>query len=121
MRRAEHAPHPLTLGVTPACAGRPLSTFFRHGASPADLRALCGACPLYEACDAYAMAYDVRGIWAGTTYSEGAQRRHRLGILPLSVFTDTPRDLDVLRERRPYGGDLRARRRALAAQGVSTR
>lgn len=119
LRRAQHVPHPATLDLTPACQDRPLNDFFGHSSGTNTIKAICADCPVREACDAYAMAYDVRGVWAGTTYPERNRRRAELGILPLSVFSHTPRDNDILRERWPNGG--RRRRAAVLAGQVASR
>ena len=62
-----------------ACRGAPDALFFpeRPAAVPTRLaKALCAACPVLEACRAYAIGHpEERGIWGGLTGLERARLR----------------------------------------------
>jgi|GEM_PF-3857288 len=47
---------------------------------------VCQACPLREACLDYALAWDVRGIWGGTTYRQRERIRTARGVAALPVL-----------------------------------
>jgi WhiB family redox-sensing transcriptional regulator len=56
-----------------------------HG-DPGEARAICRLCPLREACLDYALAWDVHGIWGGTTYAERQAIRRSDGVAALPVL-----------------------------------
>lgn len=45
-----------------------------------EVAALCGSCPVRDACLEYALANNVVGVWAGTTTAERRDLRRRAGI-----------------------------------------
>lgn len=46
-------------------------------AAAAALRLYCGRCPVYEACLTEALADDVHGTWAGTSYAQRQAMRRK--------------------------------------------
>jgi hypothetical protein len=88
---SEAVPHPVTKGK-PACDGIALPVFFTNSPRRRDqAERVCGTCPIRMACDAYAMAYDVQGYWAGSTYSQRQSRRAELGVQPIPILIHAPR------------------------------
>lgn len=85
LRRAEPVPYPPVETTRPACQGTDTDLFFPVGADSARPKAFCRACPIREACLAYALAYDVRGVWGGTTRPERNRIRRQRGIQPLPI------------------------------------
>jgi len=92
LRRAEPAPYPSTTTAHPACQGTDTEIFFPIGpaASSARAKAFCRVCHIRAACLKYALAYDVHGVWGGTTRPERNRIRRQLGIHPLPI-TEMPR------------------------------
>lgn len=50
--------------------------------------AACRRCPFSARCLDYAIAHDVRGMWASTTYAERCEQRERHGIDAIPVTGD---------------------------------
>lgn len=50
------------------------------GEDPGPARRICHTCPLIAACQTYALAHDVHGVWGGTTYQQRRDLRRHLGI-----------------------------------------
>lgn len=72
-----------------ACVGADPDVFFPPGHSERLEReavAICQPCPLRDECLDYALAWDVRGIWGGTTYRQREQIRSAQGIAALPVL-----------------------------------
>lgn len=85
--RARPAPRPR--GAV-ACRSVDPEVFFPPGGVDRlieQARAVCRACPLRDACLEYALAWDVDGIWGGTTRDERQAVRAAQGIAPLPVLT----------------------------------
>jgi hypothetical protein len=74
----ENAPTPPYDG-TEACSGGGWELFFTKGRENiAGAKALCGACPMLAACDAWSLVHEEFGFWAGKTAKERNQiRRER--------------------------------------------
>jgi WhiB family transcriptional regulator, redox-sensing transcriptional regulator len=51
--------------------------FFRDGPPLRAVRELCESCPVSSQCLSYALANDVHGIWAGTTWKDRQRTRGR--------------------------------------------
>lgn len=91
-----------------ACRGADGEAFFP---SPADherteqARQICRRCPVLRACLAYALEWDVDGIWAATTKQErdALRKKHRLDVR--AVVTE---DRDAVAERRAHIAELSA-------------
>lgn len=59
-----------------------------------EVRDLCGACPVVEACLEYALATSVSGVWAGTTTAQRRQMRRRARV------TTNPQQQRLVENRR---------------------
>ncbi|MEO3869394.1 WhiB family transcriptional regulator [Nonomuraea sp. B12E4] len=79
------ATHPAHLDVDPACSGKDPELWFPRRTVPAEVVATCTSCPVREACLRYAHLYDVRGIWAATTYAQRNAYRAAYGIQAVPV------------------------------------
>ena len=55
---------------------------------PVAALAACRQCAFSGRCLEYAIAHDVRGLWAGTTYAERRERREQAGIDAVPVTAD---------------------------------
>ena len=65
---------------TPSCDGMDINLFFVEGRgddyeSLDYVRKMCKNCPVLEECFKYALTYNVRGVWAGTTEQQRRQIR----------------------------------------------
>lgn len=66
---------------TEACRGVGTDLFFETGADArAQARALCTGCPIREACQDWAVAFEEYGLWANTTPSQRKRMRQALGF-----------------------------------------
>lgn len=69
-----------------ACAEiDPEMWFPEKGGNATRPKAICGTCDLQAACLAYAMRFDLYGIWGGLSRDERAQERTRLGLTSQAV------------------------------------
>jgi hypothetical protein len=75
----------------PPCQDRPQLFFDEHPGSAEQAKAICRECPYAGPCGDYAMAYDVSGIWSGTTTAERQRARQRAGIVPVPIVANGPR------------------------------
>lgn len=65
---------------TEACRGLGTDLFFEQSTEArARARALCTACPIREACEAWAVACEEYGFWANTTPGQRKRMRRELG------------------------------------------
>jgi hypothetical protein len=77
----ENAPTPPYDG-SEACSGVGWDLFFTKGRdNVAAAAALCAACPMLDACDAWSLQREEFGYWAGRTAKERSQVRRELGIV----------------------------------------
>jgi WhiB family redox-sensing transcriptional regulator len=83
--RASAQPHP-TGQAEASCFGRDPEIWFPLAGQQGEAVAICRTCPLREPCLEYALAYDVHGVWAGTTRPEREAMRRRIGTWPLPVL-----------------------------------
>lgn len=66
---------------TEACRGVGSDVFFEQTtAARAQARALCTACPIREACEAWAVAFEEYGYWANTTPGQRKRMRRQLAV-----------------------------------------
>lgn len=78
-------PYPPTDGTQPCVAEDPelffpttsRAAFFQTGRAVA----VCEQCPFRRPCLAYAIAWDVAGVWGGTTHDQRAEIRKANGIV----------------------------------------
>lgn len=77
---------------TPACDGQinddlwfPVGVDATRQALILADRHYCQPCPTRQPCHAYALAWDVDGIWAGTTTAQRRRLRDQQGITPRSL------------------------------------
>ena len=75
--------HRLLSSGNAACANDPVCDRWVEAEKPSALVRLCHTCPLQQPCLDYALAYDVQGVWGGTTASQ--RRRLRRGATPEPV------------------------------------
>jgi hypothetical protein len=69
--------------------------FFPHvnNALRPEVEEICAHCPVYDACLDWALHYEDRGYWAGTTALRRAKLRERRGIkLERLEYRPAPRD-----------------------------
>lgn len=83
------APYPPFDG-TQACADADPELFFPdrgQAAVPADARALCARCPWLRACLRHALAYDLYGVWGGTSQVERRriQQEYAITAAPITA------------------------------------
>lgn len=67
----------------PACEGTDLESWFPESYSAIDtpyMIGVCNSCPARKECLAYALDYNVIGIWGGTTASDRVKIRRAKGI-----------------------------------------
>lgn len=62
----------------------------------ASLQRICVGCPFIDPCREFAISYDVRGVWGGTTYAERRRARTALRIKVIPVALS---DAGMVRER----------------------
>ena len=66
---------------TEACRGVGSDLFFEQSAvARAQARELCTACPIREACQAWAVAFEEYGYWANTTPGQRKRMRREAGF-----------------------------------------
>jgi WhiB family redox-sensing transcriptional regulator len=75
---------------TPSCDGMDINLFFveNRGDDYESLdyvRKMCKNCPVLEECFKYALTYNVKGIWAGTTEQQRRQIRvtNKIPVKPI--------------------------------------
>ncbi|MEV7805059.1 WhiB family transcriptional regulator [Microbispora sp. NPDC088329] len=91
VRRADPVPYPPVEMARPACRSMDPEMFFPlSGMSTAAPRAVCASCSVRAECLEYGLAYDVHGIWGGTSYPERKAIRKARGIQALPVFFHGP-------------------------------
>lgn len=85
---ADEVAHPVVSAAAPACRGHDPELWFAHGLDLAQTRAvdICRTCPLVAPCRAYAIAYDVYGVWGATTRVERDDYRRAHGIRPRNIL-----------------------------------
>lgn len=74
--------------VQPNCRGEDPELFFPRSQVPAvarDAIEVCTDCPMKDPCLAYAMVWDVEGVWGATTKPERDRSRAELGTRPLTL------------------------------------
>ena len=74
--------------IQPNCRGEDPELFFPRSQVPAvarDAIEVCTDCLMKDACLAYAMVWDVEGVWGATTKPERDRRRAELGRRPLTL------------------------------------
>ncbi|MGI5155779.1 WhiB family transcriptional regulator [Microbispora sp. CA-102843] len=93
LRRATPVPYPPVDKVRPACRDVDPELFFPEQIGPVNrmARTVCRLCPIQAECVEYALAYDLHGIWGGTSRQERAAMRNAQGIAPLPVLMHAPR------------------------------
>lgn len=114
-------PYPTFDGTQP-CRDNP-DVFFPDGTNThyalIAAKEICAPCPFAEACLSYALAHDVKGIWAGT--STGSRRTYRaergLKAVPI-VPTDAELNRMLIDE---YDDGVRTNGEIAAAVGCSVK
>ena len=76
-----------------ACRGveNPDELFFpeRNAYSPLKItKEMCASCPVRRDCLGYALKYNVKGIWGGTTEKDRLRIRSMTGVIPIRVQLD---------------------------------
>jgi WhiB family redox-sensing transcriptional regulator len=75
----------------PACEGTDIEAWFPEGFSSVQypyLKRICAGCPAKSECLAYALEYNVVGIWGGTTASDRENIRRATGIKAKPLFPE---------------------------------